>query len=159
MKRIAFYSHRVFFIENWIKPLSLFLDCEVFVLHIQSIERLNLPEYPNLKLIDVSWFSAKQIQNTIKSIQPNILISLGFKSIMELLIVRICKQLNIEVIFLEHGLFTKDTTKHHFKNAKSDFLLVLKKQSNFILKYLQFLLLTQNKIKEARILVQVLILK
>lgn len=159
MKNIVFYAHKVSFIQNWINPLAEFLNCKVYVFHINSIDNERLIESDTLSFIDIAEISTRDIMERLSQIGPDAIIFLGFRSLIELLILRICKELKIKTIYLEHGLYTKDTIVLNTLGAKRNPKYVILKYANFLTKYISFLLLTPNRFKELNILIQAFFLK
>ncbi|MFZ4400947.1 MAG: hypothetical protein ACOYO1_13000 [Bacteroidales bacterium] len=152
MTKIIFYAHRVSFISNWIIPLKNYLNAEVIVFHINALHKENIPECNGIQLIDISNLSLRKILLLIKEINPGLYITLGYNSVMELLLSRVFKFLQIKTLYLEHGLFTKDTISDQSDLIKAGMKKEsIRKNVNFIIKYTGFLLVSKNLLKEAKI--------
>lgn len=149
---IVFYTHKASMIRNWVLPLSQFLDANIYVFHINSLDKEKLFECAPVQLIDIAEYSATDIIKKFEQIKPAAFISLGFRSLIELLLRRVCKRLSIKAIYLEHGLFTVDTAALNMSNAKGRPAYVTRKYLNFMSKYLQFVFCGKNWIREVQIL-------
>ena len=78
-------------------------------------------------------------------IRPQLCVILSFRSIFEFTIQKICRELNVKQVYLEHGLFTKDSTAFNTKKGKSNIIKTIKRQLVFIYQYLTFIFF-KNKI-------------
>jgi hypothetical protein len=94
----------------------------------------------NVTLYDISYSSVREISQLIKNIDPISIVFLGYRSLMELILLRISKNLNVKTIYLEHGLYTKDTESLNRGNLFNNPVKTLKKYLFFLFKYFQLTL-------------------
>lgn len=114
-----------------------------------SWNNTNLESY---QFIDISDFSIKEIQYAIIKFQPEAFLFVSFKSLMELLLRRICTIEGIKTIYIQHGVVSKYSTKYTTMRLKTDLFDTLKKNIIFLLKYFKFIYTTKNSIQEFQIL-------
>lgn len=145
MKTIIIYAHKTSFIQNWIEPLKDFLNYNIIVFHINKLDKEIVPKIDNVELYDITSLSTRRIKKLIVYINPDYVLFLGYRSLMELILLRLCKHLKIKAVYLEHGLFTKDTKKLNSSRLFKDFFKTFNKYSTFLLKYLQLTLTASYK--------------
>ncbi len=148
MENIVFYIHRTGLLSYYINPICEYLskNYRIIVLHLDKCNGYHYaPEKSSLyDTIDLSGKSAKSIECLLKELKPKALVNLGFISIYELLMLRICKTLGIKTIFLEHGLYSKETSSLPFRKMIHNFGPTVKKNLNFLSLYLQFIIMSKN---------------
>lgn len=143
--KILIYTHKTSFINNWINPLQSFLFFDIVIFHINSIDNEKIPKMNNIVLYDISELSVKKISKIISEINPKYTLFLGYRSLAELFLLRLCKNLKIKTVYLEHGLYTHDTKKINKKRLIKDTKKTVKKYSLFILKFAQLMILYSIK--------------
>lgn len=155
MNHIVFYVHRTGLLSYFINPICAYLskDYEIIILHVDKKNGYNYAPKDSVlyRLIDLSDKNVWEIQKLISELQPKAFISLGFISIYELLILRICKSLGIKTIFLEHGLYSKETSTLPFGKLIHKFGCTVSKNLYFLGRYWQFIWLSKNSRQEALI--------
>jgi hypothetical protein len=109
--------------------------------------------------IDISNFSINKIKKLLKDLAPTTVITLGFVSIYELLISRITKSAELKLIYLEHGIFSKETTNLSYIKILTSFGNTVIKNVFFIFQYFLFAIQNKNTFKEMIILYQCLFYK
>lgn len=137
-------------VKNWIHPLRPFLEGEIYVFHINSLDKEDLICPEGVHLIDIGLLSTFGILRKLKEIRPDAYISLGFRSLIELMLVRLCRKVGIKSVYLEHGLYTVDTARLNTSNLKRNTGYVVKKYQNFVIKYVQYLFLCRCSFRELR---------
>jgi len=135
-RNILFYAHRESFIKNWLIPLRDHVDFNIFVFHINRLNGDAIPLHEGIELIDISNLGCRQIEAKMREIDPAAVVFLGYRSLIELLMLRICKRSGFPSVFLEHGLYTKDTNELNKSALTSRSRETVAKYANFIGKYL-----------------------
>ena len=91
--------------RNWIQYLSPLLLENKVKIYVLLREDYKGSEYSkDIELIDISKYGAREIANLIRKICPDLFLIFGFRSFFELLLIRICKYLNIRVTYIQHGM-------------------------------------------------------
>lgn len=154
-ENIIFYIHRTGLLGYFVNPICEYLSerYSITILHLDKRNGYNYaPEESVLyDLVDLSDKNVQEIQKLISELQPKAFISLGFISIYELLMLRICKSLEIKTIFLEHGLYSKETSALPFGKLIHKFGSTVSKNLYFLGRYWQFIRLSDNSKHEASI--------
>ena len=154
MHKILFYIHRPGLINSFVDPLYYNLNkkAKIFIFHIASLfgEKLKGENYD---CIDIGKKNYKDIIAYVRRINPTTIVIPGFVSINELFILRIGKQLGIKVIYMEHGVLSKQTTSYPIVKIVTSFYAVANNNSKFLNNYFQYILCSKNKLSEARILI------
>lgn len=143
MKNIVFYVHRTGLLGYFVNPICSFLKdkYQITVLHLDK--RNGYSSYGNgdYRMIDLSNYSVEETQQTLKAINPEAVIFLGFISIYELMLIRLVTDLGFSTIYLEHGIYAKETASlplakiiYNFKKTASKNLFFLRQYRNFIKK-------------------------
>ena len=112
MKNIVFYVHRTGLLGYFVNPICSFLKekYDITVFHLDKRNGFSSHGNGDYKTVDLSDFSVDEIQQTLKKLAPEAVILLGFVSIYELLMLRIATDFGLKTIYLEHGIFSKDTS-------------------------------------------------
>ena len=99
-------------IKNWVDPISKFLKDKGFMIHILHMQSLNfgvategVKVDPDYLLYDAGRMNIKRIERTIKSINPVVTVFLSFKSLFEVLLLKIMQTLSVKTIYYQHGLY------------------------------------------------------
>lgn len=149
MKNIIFYIHRTGLMSYFINPICRFLykDYHITIFHLDKKNGFAYaPKESDLyDLYDLSDKSASDIQKLLKQKNPSAVILLGFISIYELLVLRICKDLRIKTIYLEHGIYSKQTGNLPFEKLITKFASTVSKNLFFVYRYFDFIVHSQNK--------------
>lgn len=122
---------KILYIDNWDKGYRNFLRLdprfkekgyETLLVHTTSWNDKNVEierEKEGLKLRDISFYKTNRLKKVIKKENPAIIILLNLSFILDRAIVKICKDLNIDVYYLAHGkLFTPESQKVIKENLK-----------------------------------------
>lgn len=130
--------------SNWINKLMLFFGgTNIYVLHISKLHGVRPNIKSGYKAIDISYYSYRKLENLLREISPNLFVFLSFRSLLEYTINRMCVNLNIHKVYLEHGLFSTDTLKFRKNKLKKEALRTIKRQSAYW--YLQMGLIIHSK--------------
>jgi len=113
-------------INNWIDPISKYLKDKGFVIHILHMQSLNfgvategIKVDPDYLLYDAGEMNIKSIEWTIKSINPVATVFLSFKSLFEVLLLKMSQALRIKTIYYQHGLYEDISFDFKMANKKS----------------------------------------
>ncbi|MFT4801033.1 MAG: hypothetical protein ACI93N_000798 [Flavobacteriaceae bacterium] len=122
---------KILYIDNWDKGYRNFLRLdpkfkekgyETVLVHTTSWNEKDVQierEIEGLQLRDISFYKTIRIKKIIKKENPSIIIMLNLSFILDRAIVKICKDLNIDVFYLAHGkLFTPESQKVIKENLK-----------------------------------------
>lgn len=142
MENIVFYVHRTGLLSYFLNPICSFL-CQKYKIYIFHIDKRNGYSYASgsthfFETIDISDKSINEINSILCELKPKAFVSLGFISIFELLMLRIAKQNGIKTIYLEHGLYSKETASLPFGKLIHNFFQTARKNLFFLRRYYQF---------------------
>lgn len=141
MKNIVFYVHRTGLLGYFVNPICSFLKekYDITVFHLDKRNGFSSHGNGDYKTIDISDYSVSKIQQTLKDLVPEAVIFLGFISIYELLILRIATDLGLKTIYLEHGIYSKDTSSLPLKKLIYKFWTTSTKNLFFLRQYRNFI--------------------
>lgn len=152
MQTIVFYVHRTGLLNYFVNPICSYLskNYKITILHL---DKRNGYQYAPIKsplydTVDLSEMSIADIERMLADINPVAFISLGFISIYELLMLRLAKKADIKTIFLEHGIYSKETAALPFGKLIHKFGSTVRKNLFFLRKYFEFARLSGNFNKE-----------
>ena len=155
MKTIVFYVHRTGLLSYFINPICEFLskDYRIVILHVDKKNGYSYaPKESELyRLYDLSDMNVKGIMKLLGEINPSAVILLGFISIYELLVLRICKHLGLKTIYLEHGIYSKETSTLPFSKLINKFGSTVRKNVFFLKRYIEFIAVSGDIAKEAKL--------
>ena len=114
VRPIVFFVRHVSHLANHVDPYSKFIlehNFELVVLHTTSLVEKSRgggdssgKEY---KLVDISSFSYRKINELITEIAPVGIIFYNFLSLFDVLMIRIATKKNIHTLYMEHGLLNE----------------------------------------------------
>lgn len=161
MKKIVFYVHRTGLLGYFVNPICSFLKekYDITVFHLDKRNGYSSHGNGDYKTIDLSDFSIDEIQQTLKELAPNAVILLGFVSIYELLMLRIATDLGIKTIYLEHGIYSKETSSLPLSKIINKFWDTMTKNLFFLRQYRNFIQLSSNPKQEKQLFKQCIIKK
>lgn len=155
MKNIFFYVHRTGLLGYFINPICSILskDFKITILHLDKRNGYSYAAKttPLYNTVDLSKKSIAEIEMLFKDLKPIVFISLGFISIYELLMLRIAKEMGVRSIFLEHGLYAKETASLPFGKLLHKFRSTVIKNVYFLRRYIEFALHSGKFINEMSI--------
>ena len=148
--KLFFVVYNLAHIDNWVLPLSEYLfDTEIIVFHIATMQGKEFPRNcDKIKSCDVSKMSGKKIMKKLRELNPDICIFLNFRSMFELLMQRICKDLNIHDLYLEHGIFNSNNLAFAGSRKKKEIMETLRRQFAFARKYMDFIACSKHPLRE-----------
>ena len=130
-------------IKNWVDPISKYLKNRGYVIHILHMQSLNfgvatdgIKVDPDYLLYDAGEMNLKSIERTMKSINPVATIFPSFKSLFEVLLLKISQTLSIKTIYYQHGLYEDISFDFKIANKKSSitrYLVLLSLVLQFVL--------------------------
>lgn len=161
MKNIVFYVHRTGFLGYFVNPICSFLKekYDITVFHLDKRNGFSSHGNGDYQTIDLSDYSIDEIQQTLKKLAPEAVILLGFISIYELLILRIATDLGLKTIYLEHGIFSKETSSLQLKKLVYNFWGTSIKNLFFLRQYWDFIKRSSNPKQEKEIFKQCVLKK
>lgn len=143
-------------LTNWVVKLLPYLDeCHVSVFHIAGLHGVEAKKIDGVDLYDISKFSYKELVTLIDVINPERMVFLSFRSLMELVLQRICVGSGIRTLYLEHGLFSNDTLHFRANKLRKEWRRVFKRQWHFWLLSIECILQSPSKVKEVSLFYQV----
>lgn len=151
--RILFVTYNLALISNWIERLQPYMaECKFYCIHIGRLQNVKPKIVDGIEYYDISYCSYKNISHLLDEINPDKAIIFSFRSLYELFFQRLCVNKKIKQVYLEHGMFSQNTT--HFKTSKllQNFELTIKRQCYFLLICLELICNNENKIHELKIL-------
>lgn len=161
MKNIVFYVHRTGLLGYFVNPICSFLKekYDITVFHLDKRNGFSSHGNGDYKTVDLSDFSVDEIQQTLKKLAPEVVILLGFVSIYELLMLRIATDLGVKTIYLEHGIFSKDTSSLPLKKLIYKFWGTSIKNLFFLRQYRDFIIRSSDPQREKLIFKQCVLKK
>lgn len=124
---------KILYFDNWDKGYRNFLRLdskfknkgyETLLVHTTSwiedkveVER----EFQNLKFRDVSYYKTNRIKKIIKQENPSAIIILNLSFILDRALVKICKELHINLFYLAHGKLITPEGQAVLKNNMKEF--------------------------------------
>lgn len=148
MNNIVFYVHRTGLLGYFINPICSFLSegYKITILHLDKKNGYNYaPSDSSLyDTIDITGINMKEVEQLLTRLNPKAIILLGFISIYELLMLRVAKKMGIKTIYLEHGIFSKETASLSFRKLWHGFGITVSKNLFFFRRYLEFARHSEN---------------
>lgn len=143
-------------LTNWVVKLLPYLDeCHVSVFHIASLHHVETKKISGVDLYDISKKSYKNLVSLIDMINPAKVVFLSFRSLMELVLQRICMGLGIRTFYLEHGLFSNDTLRFRVNKLRKEWGCVFRRQWCFWKLSFECILHSSSKVKEVSLFYRV----
>lgn len=155
MKNLFFYIHQTSLIDYYIKPICHFLsqNYKITILHLNKKNKRQNKQYTEFEMIDISDYGVVRIKKLFTQYAPAAIILPGFISIYELYILRLANTLQIPSIYIEHGIYSHETSHLPFKKLLSSKIsYVLTRNIFFLRRYLDFAIKSNNPRKELFIL-------
>lgn len=155
-KRIVFVVYNLAFISNWIEKLLPYISHgEFYIFHIGKLQKMSPKTLPDVNYLDCSNLSGPAIRKAVVAIKPNVCVVFNFRSLYEQLLMRICKNVGVRTVYLEHGLVSMNTTKFKKNKIKEAFRNTAYRQLNFLYKYAGYLLSCKAIMREFGIFINV----
>jgi hypothetical protein len=159
--KVLFFTYRTTFILNWVQNLEPYFknrDIETYVFCLDD-SFLDFPNHKGLNITNISSFNMTYIIQILKVMKPDALIVLGYRSLMELLMIRISKFLNIKTIYIQHGILSNKYISLFSKNKKGEFYKSFKRQMKYLKLFSNFVFMHHiNCIHEIKIILNTLFL-
>lgn len=161
MRNIIFYIHRTGLLNYFVNPICSFLKdkYQITVFHLNKRNGFSSRGNGDYQTIDISDYSIEEIQQTLKNLNPKAVIMLGFISIYELLMLRITTDLKLNTIYLEHGIYSRETASLPFNKIINRFWSTFTKNLFFLRQYRKFINLSTNSKLEKNIFLQCVVKK
>ena len=149
MKKIVFILYHPSGLSNWIVKLMPYMsDTEISVFHIAKLHSVKAKTINGVNLYDISGLSYTGLLSIIDGINPDLMVFLSFRSLLELVLQRICVSRGIRQLYVEHGLFSNDTLKFRTSKLKSGDCVAIKRQLHFLNLSLSCIAHSKNFFKE-----------
>ena len=140
-KTIAIYIPRIQYIKNYVDPYMKFLFSEfeynILVLHTSSLEG----DYTentfgsDYIFVDISYSNITKLISIIDIYKPTVFIIQSFRSLMDIILIRVFNKIKLQIIYLEHGLVMNKSL-----GFKGKFIFALKKYFFYFKKLLSLLI-------------------
>lgn len=154
--KIVFVTYNLAFISNWIERLQPFMqDYQFIVLHIAKLQSSSPKIIDNASYYDITDLSYVKLNALMRTISPHLCIFFNFRSLLELLLQRVCIQNGIKQVYLEHGFISQNTTHFKTQKVKKTLIVSLKRQFNFWCKYCGNVFHSKTPIKEMKVAIDV----
>lgn len=149
---IVFLLYHPSAFSNWINKLTPFLDgANLYVLHISKLHGVQPEIIDAYKAIDISCYSYNRLKKLLYDINPDVFVFLSFRSLLEYAINRLCVNLNIRKIYLEHGLFSTDTLKFRKNKLKKEIVKTIWRQFSYWLVQLGLIMHSEHPFWEIKL--------
>ena len=155
MRNIYFYIHKTGIIDYFIYPICKFLlkEYNITILHLNKKNGFANKEYAHIHQIDISDYNTRQILDLFHKDKPIAFVLPGFISIYELYMLRLAKMSNTPTLFLEHGIYSRDTAHIAYKKAfTSKVLNILSRNIYFLYRYIEMAVKSKRLKEELSIL-------
>ena len=127
-------------LRNWVDPVAPFLadsGVEIVVLHASDLNsdtsQSSMPASCPYKTIEVSGMGMRSIARTIRELEPAAMLMFTFRSLFDLLLMRLAKRCGVTSIYLQHGFYV--STKFTMADKKTS----IRRYYHFTRWYLSFL--------------------
>lgn len=149
---IVFLLYHPSSFSNWINKLSpFFYGANIYVLHISKLHGVQPDVIDAYTAIDISYCSYKKLENILRNINPDVFVFLSFRSLLEYTINRLCVNLGIRKIYLEHGLFSVDTLNFRKNKSKKEIIKTIRRQAIYWLVQLGLVMHSKHPLLEIKL--------
>lgn len=155
MKTLFFYVHKTDLLDYFIRPICQFLSdkYKITILHLNKKNGYTDKQYGEFEMIDISDYGYTQTKELLLKAKPESMILPGFISIFELYMLRLATSLSVPTIFLEHGIYSRETAHLPYKKLFSTHLYhILSRNLYFLYRYTIFAIKSGNTSKELSVL-------
>lgn len=119
MQNIVVILYHVSALSNWILRLLPYMkDVNIHIIHFSKLQKQKMPIVVDVNFYDVSYFSYRSMRSLIKNINPNKVLFFTFRSVLDFTMYKLCIELGIKKVYLEHGLFSADSIRFRLNLAK-----------------------------------------
>ena len=140
MKPVVFYVKHLSMLRAWVDPVAPFIagsGREIVVLHAS---RLNYDTSkaevapPPYRTVELSDMSMDAIISLLRELDPAILVLFTFRSLFDLLLVRVARQVGLKTLYVQHGFYVSTRFQMADKRAS------VRRYATFLKWYSSFLL-------------------
>lgn len=146
--------------RNWILnicPLLIQNNVKIYVFYRE--EFIDHKKHKEIELINISKFGTSEILCEIKRINPNLFLLFGYRSFFELLLVRMCNYLNIQVTYIQHGMISLKYVSFWSRIRSITLLTSIKNYLHYTKIFFQFIILSrENLLHELDVFIKALFL-
>lgn len=121
---------------------------KVVIFHIAKLHGLNVKTLQDAELYDISGMPYVKMVSLIRMLDLDMMVFLSFRSLLELVLQRICVSNGIKQVYLEHGFFSDDTLRFRTNKLKKERGIVIKRQKFFLYLSVEHILRSDNRVKE-----------
>lgn len=155
MKSLFFYIHKTALLDYFIKPICSFLpeEYKITILHLNKKNGYPDKHYDEFDMIDLSSYSYDRTKELFIKEKPVAIILPGFISIFELYMLRLASSLSVPAIFLEHGIYSRETAHLPYnKLFSSHSYHIISRNLFFLCRYASFAIKSGKARKELSLL-------
>lgn len=126
-------------LSNWINKLNPYLKkTNLHVFHFSKLQDVEYPETKDYMSYDISYYSYGKLKRLVLSIAPTKCLFLTFRSVLDFTMFKLCMELKIKTLLLEHGLMSNDTLRYRNNMIRKSPITSVKRQIWHIYKYLGY---------------------
>lgn len=147
MENVIVILYHVSALSNWINRLNpYFKSTNLHIFHFSKLQNIEYPKTIGYLSYDISYYSYGKLKKLVSSIAPSKCLFLTFRSVLDFTMFKLCNELNIKSLLLEHGLMSNDTL--HFRNnmIKKSPINAISRQCWHTYKYMGYVLHSRNYI-------------
>lgn len=122
MENVVVVLNYTSWVSNWIDKLHPYLrNVNLHIIHISKLQKEYCEGLKKYNQYDVSYLSYSELRKLFQTLSPSKCVFFTFRSVLDLTIYKLCIDLKIRKLYLEHGLITNDTL--HFRSNAIKLLL------------------------------------
>lgn len=158
MENVVVVLNYTSWVSNWIDKLHPYLrNVNLHIIHISKLQKEYCEGLKKYNQYDVSYLSYSELRKLFQTLSPSKCVFFTFRSVLDLTIYKLCIDLKIRKLYLEHGLITNDTLHFRSNAIKTSPIDSIKRQLMHIYKYMGYALKSPSFLKEMSELFQVYI--
>ncbi|MBN2638845.1 MAG: hypothetical protein JXR65_07145 [Bacteroidales bacterium] len=130
-------------------------NVEMYIFHREEYHSTDTID--GIKLINISKYELTEIYYLIKRINPNLFVIFGFRSFFELILIRLFNFLNVNIIYIQHGLISRNHISFFSRISSVNFKTSFVNYLHFTKLFFQFINLNpRNVFREIKIIIRAL---
>lgn len=158
MENVIVVLNYTSWVSNWIDKLHpYFRNANLHIVHISKLQNEHCEGLKKYNQYDVSYLSYNKLKELFQTLSPSKCVFFTFRSVLDLTIYKLCTNIGVKKLYLEHGLITNDTLHFRSNAIKSSPIGSIKRQLMHIYKYIGYALKSHSFLKEMNELFQVYI--
>lgn len=156
MENVIVVLNYTSWVSNWIDKLyPYFQNVNLHIFHISKLQNEHCKDLMRYNQYDVSYLSYNELKKLFQTLSPSKCVFFTFRSVLDLTIYKMCTDLSVKKLYLEHGLITYDTLHFRSNAMISSPIDSIKRQLMHIYKYVGYALCSKRFMKEISDLFQV----